>query len=189
MAILLITHDLGVVAENADVVTVMYASRVVETATVEELFDKPQHPYTEALFRSIPSLTGRRERLDTIPGTVPNPAKFPVGCKFHPRCHRTRQLAAGAPESETAEITSAGETFRVMRRCMEPVANAPTSGEPELREVTPGHWARCHFAENFDQAAITTPRLAHRREITAEIVDGDRLPQNVLPLAAGEVGR
>src|SRR3954469_24225723 len=97
MAILLITHDLGVVAENADTVAVMYASRVVEFATVEELFEKPQHPYTEALFRSIPSLDERRHRLDTIPGTVPNPAKFPAGCKFHPRCHRTRELAASAP--------------------------------------------------------------------------------------------
>src|SRR5256885_4144727 len=83
MAILLITHDLGVVAENADVVTVMYASRVVETATVEDLFDNPQHPYTEGLFKSIPKLTHAGERLDTIPGTVPNPARFPTGCKFH----------------------------------------------------------------------------------------------------------
>src|SRR3954465_1524470 len=85
MAIMLITHDLGVVAENADAVAVMYASRVVEYATVEELFDRPQHPYTEGLFRSIPKLETVDERLETIPGTVPNPAKFPVGCKFHPR--------------------------------------------------------------------------------------------------------
>ncbi len=74
MAILLITHDLGVVAENADVVGVMYASRIVEYATVEDLFDRPQHPYTEALFRSIPRLGKHANRLDTIPGTVPNPA-------------------------------------------------------------------------------------------------------------------
>src|SRR5215217_1478747 len=94
MAILLITHDLGVVAENADVVAVMYASRVVETATVEELFDHPKHPYTEALFRSVPKLGAHASRLDTIPGTVPNPARFPSGCKFHTRCHRTRMLAA-----------------------------------------------------------------------------------------------
>src|SRR5215218_3082587 len=72
MAILLITHDLGVVAENADVVAVMYASRVVETATVEDLFDRPQHPYTEALLRSVPKLHAHAERLMTIPGAVPN---------------------------------------------------------------------------------------------------------------------
>src|SRR5687768_11594811 len=86
MSILLITHDLGVVAENADVVGVMYAGRIVEYATVEELFDHPQHPYTAGLFHSIPKLGGRKTRLDTIPGTVPNPAKLPTGCKFHPRC-------------------------------------------------------------------------------------------------------
>jgi peptide/nickel transport system ATP-binding protein len=91
MAIMLITHDLGVVAENADAVAVMYASRVVEYAKVEELFDRPQHPYTEGLFKSVPKLGARASRLDTIPGTVPNPAKFPPGCKFHPRCHRPRR--------------------------------------------------------------------------------------------------
>src|SRR5712671_5691074 len=74
MSILLITHDLGVVAENADVVGVMYASRIVEFAPVEELFDHPQHPYTEGLFRSIPRLGHHTDRLDTISGTVPNPA-------------------------------------------------------------------------------------------------------------------
>src|SRR5205085_12659125 len=77
MAIMLITHDLGVVAENADVVAVMYASRIVETATVEELFDHPKHPYTEGLFRSVPKLGPHAQRLATIPGTVPNPQRFP----------------------------------------------------------------------------------------------------------------
>src|SRR6476660_4978394 len=106
MSILLITHDLGVVAENADVVNVMYASRVVESATVEDLFDKPQHPYTEGLFRSVPKLGGKVERLETIPGTVPNPARFPTGCKFHPRCPRTRKLAETAPPEQTVFIRS-----------------------------------------------------------------------------------
>ena len=188
MSILLITHDLGVVAENADVVVVMYASRVVEVATVEALFDRPQHPYTEALFRSIPKLGARAQRLETIPGTVPNPAKFPAGCKFHPRCHRTRELAAGAPAGETIEVTNAGETFRVMRRCVEEAADARhagggtgggTSGEPALREVRPGHWAACHYAENFPAAPLTTPSLPHRREVVARSVDGDRLPEAV----------
>src|SRR5215207_7932248 len=103
MAMLLITHDLGVVAENADVVNVMYASRVVETAKVEELFDKPQHPYTEGLFKSVPRLGGHKERLETIPGTVPNPARFPTGCKFHPRCPRTRAAAEAAGPQDVIE--------------------------------------------------------------------------------------
>src|SRR5687767_9524998 len=114
MAIMLITHDLGVVAENADVVAVMYASRIVEFARVEELFDHPKHPYTEGLFRAVPKLGARASRLDTIPGTVPNPAKFPPGCKFHPRCHRTRELAGRARVEDTVEHVAAGERFRVL---------------------------------------------------------------------------
>jgi oligopeptide/dipeptide ABC transporter ATP-binding protein len=117
MAILLITHDLGVVAENADVVNVMYASRIVESANVESLFDQPRHPYTQALFRSIPRLGDQSSRLETIPGTVPNPAKFPGGCKFHPRCARTRVLAAAAAPDQSTQLSAAGETFRVLNRC------------------------------------------------------------------------
>ena len=104
MSILLITHDLGVVAENADVVNVMYASRIVESAAVEELFDHPQHPYTEGLFRAVPKLGAHADRLETIGGSVPNPAHFPSGCKFHPRCARTRALAAHAPEEQTVQV-------------------------------------------------------------------------------------
>src|SRR5438094_4894797 len=112
MSILLITHDLGVVAENADVVNVMYASRIVESATVEDLFDHPQHPYTEGLFRSVPKLGARAARLETIAGTVPNPARFPIGCKFHPRCPRTRALAA-QNQSQAVTIRSAEEIIQV----------------------------------------------------------------------------
>src|SRR5580693_9381862 len=97
MAILLITHDLGVVAENADVVAVMYAGRIVEYAGVEELFDRPCHPYTQGLFRAVPKLGSDATRLEAIPGTVPNPANFPGGCRFHPRCPRARELAALIP--------------------------------------------------------------------------------------------
>ncbi len=144
MAILLITHDLGVVAENADVVAVMYASRVVECATVEELFDHPKHPYTEGLFRSIPKLGAEVGRLDTISGTVPNPARFPIGCKFHPRCHRTRNLAMQTPADQTVEIVSAGERFRVLKRCQ--------TDEPITREIEPKHWAACHQIPGYDSA-------------------------------------
>jgi len=87
MSILIITHDLGIIAEMADVVAVMYASKVVEQAPVHELFGNPLHPYTHGLFRARPELGKRKsERLETIPGMVPSPLHFPAGCKFHPRC-------------------------------------------------------------------------------------------------------
>ena len=86
MAILLITHDLGVVAETCDRVAVMYAGHIVEYADVDTIFARPRHPYTAGLLGSIPKLGLRTERLKVIPGNVPNPAEFPPGCKFHPRC-------------------------------------------------------------------------------------------------------
>lgn len=85
-AIMLITHDLGVIAETAQRVVVMYAGKVVEEAEVVSLFTSPRHPYTKGLLRSIPKLTEERERLDVIEGIVPNPLDFPSGCRFHNRC-------------------------------------------------------------------------------------------------------
>lgn len=85
-SILLITHALGVIAETAQRVVVMYAARVVEEADVDPLFRKPLHPYTKGLLHSIPRLDEDRERLDVIPGVVPNPLDFPEGCRFHNRC-------------------------------------------------------------------------------------------------------
>jgi peptide/nickel transport system ATP-binding protein len=85
MGMLLITHDLGVVAETADEVAVMYAGRIVEQADAAEFFSNPLHPYTRALFRSRPR-PGSRDRLEAIPGGVPSPLAFPSGCRFHPRC-------------------------------------------------------------------------------------------------------
>jgi len=86
MAVLLITHDLGVVAETADHVAVMYAGQVVEACDVRAAFDRPLHPYTAGLLHSLPRLGEARETLRVIPGTVPNPVAFPAGCRFHPRC-------------------------------------------------------------------------------------------------------
>jgi peptide/nickel transport system ATP-binding protein/oligopeptide transport system ATP-binding protein len=86
MAILMITHDLAVIAETAHRVVVMYASKIVEMADVVSLFQAPRHPYTHGLFRSIPAIAGGHDRLETIEGTVPNPLEFPIGCKFHNRC-------------------------------------------------------------------------------------------------------
>jgi peptide/nickel transport system ATP-binding protein len=86
MAVLLITHDLGIVAGRADRVAVMYAGQIVEEATTAALFARPSHPYTQGLFASIPRLDGPVERLHPIPGTVPSPAAWPSGCRFRPRC-------------------------------------------------------------------------------------------------------
>ncbi len=87
-AIIMITHDLGIIAEMCDEVNVMYAGQIVEQAGVFDLFDRPSHPYTRGLLASIPKATEKRtaERLNSIPGVVPNLAKLPAGCRFHPRC-------------------------------------------------------------------------------------------------------
>ena len=115
MSILIITHDLGIVAEMADAVAVMYASKIVESAPVESLFARPLHPYTFGLFKSRPAMgRARGSRLETIPGMVPSPLRFPRGCKFHPRCPHAQDLCR--------------------------------TDEPELRQIQPGHWARCHYA-------------------------------------------
>jgi oligopeptide/dipeptide ABC transporter ATP-binding protein len=85
-AVILITHDLGVIAEMADRIAVMYAGEIVEQASAKELFDEPLHPYTKGLIGSIPVLGKVRERLDVIPGSVPNLINLPPGCRFAPRC-------------------------------------------------------------------------------------------------------
>jgi len=100
LGVLLITHDLGVVAEVADRVAVMYTGRIVEESPVEELFARPKHPYTEGLLRSVPKLTvaevKKIERLETIEGIVPSPTALPPGCHFAPRCsHRMPRCLEG----------------------------------------------------------------------------------------------
>jgi oligopeptide/dipeptide ABC transporter ATP-binding protein len=116
---MLITHDLGVVAEMADRVVVMYAGQIVEEADVRTLFAHPLHPYTKGLLGSIPVLGVVRDRLDVIPGFVPNLLNPPPGCRFEPRC----EICKGAARE----------------RCQ--VENPP------LREVEPGHWARTWLYE------------------------------------------
>jgi oligopeptide/dipeptide ABC transporter ATP-binding protein len=113
MAILFITHDLGVVAEMADRVVVMYAGRAVEQATVRSMFAAPRMPYTRALLRSIPRIdrAGPRQRLQAIRGNVPNPSSMLPGCAFHPRC----------PDGQAP--------------C--------TAAQPEFEECAADHWVRC----------------------------------------------
>ena len=85
VALIFVTHNLGIVAKMCDKVAVMYAGKIVEQASVRELFDAPKHPYTRALLGSVPKL-GNKEPLYSIPGQPPNPASLPTGCAFHPRC-------------------------------------------------------------------------------------------------------
>jgi peptide/nickel transport system ATP-binding protein/oligopeptide transport system ATP-binding protein len=127
MSILLITHDLGVVAETCDRVAVMYAGQIVEYANVDEIFHHARMPYTAGLLGSIPVLGEHHDRLKVIPGNVPNPSEFPSGCKFHPRCpvaiercksenpplaeirpgHLARCLRAGEVEAGTLDLAGA----------------------------------------------------------------------------------
>ena len=97
MAVVLITHDLGVVSEVAHRVLVMYAGRVVETSPAAAIFARPLHPYTEGLLASIPRLEGPIERLDAIPGQVPTPDAMPAGCRFAPRCRYAEPACAASP--------------------------------------------------------------------------------------------
>jgi oligopeptide/dipeptide ABC transporter ATP-binding protein len=90
MAVVIITHNMGVVAEFAHRVLVMYAGRIVEQAVVDDIFDRPGHPYTEGLLRSIPDLEVETRRLVTIPGAMPSPFALPPGCSFQPRCPDAR---------------------------------------------------------------------------------------------------
>jgi peptide/nickel transport system ATP-binding protein len=102
VALMLITHDMGVIAQMADDVAVMYLGRIVEFAPVARLFAAPRHPYTRALLRSVPNLrAGPRERLATIGGAVPHPGARPVGCPFHPRCP---EVIAGRCETQTPPV-------------------------------------------------------------------------------------
>jgi peptide/nickel transport system ATP-binding protein len=111
MAIMLITHDLGVVAEMATDVAVMYLGRVVEQAPVDAIFHAPRHPYTRALLRSIPRMRARsRERLTPIAGAVPHPYDRPTGCPFHPRC---AEFMAGRCDREAPVLKPVGDRHAV----------------------------------------------------------------------------
>jgi oligopeptide/dipeptide ABC transporter ATP-binding protein len=123
MAVILITHDLGVVAEFVDRVLVMYAGRVVEQAAVHPIFEQPLHPYTEGLLGSNPSLDDERERLQVIPGVVPSPFALPPGCRYAPRCPYARPACDAAdppllplqPDHQAACIRHTGYQIRQRR--------------------------------------------------------------------------
>lgn len=121
-AVILITHDLGVIAEMADRVAVMYAGRVVEQSSVRTLFKEPLHPYTQGLIGSTPILGKVRDKLDVIPGTVPNLINLPQGCRFAPRCR--------ARVNHNLTIC--------------------TEKEPDLIQIGEGHKVRCWLYQNTD---------------------------------------
>ncbi|MGQ0766078.1 MAG: ABC transporter ATP-binding protein [Gemmatimonadota bacterium] len=127
-SVLLITHDLGVVAETASRVLVMYGGRIVEEAGVKDLFSAPAHPYTEGLLRAMPRVGNRLERLHTIPGVVPPPTAWPSGCRFRDRCPHAWERCAVEPP----EMLEAG------------------------RVGGPGHGARCHLLSEPERRMATT---------------------------------
>jgi len=103
LSLLLVTHDLGLVAQMADRVAVMYAGRIVERAPAAAIFERSRHPYTRGLLRSIPTLEAHGQRLEVIPGAVPDPAARPRGCAFHPRCERaTPRCTTEVPNTRKA---------------------------------------------------------------------------------------
>jgi oligopeptide/dipeptide ABC transporter ATP-binding protein len=122
-SVLLITHDLGVIAEMAERVAVMYAGQIVEQSECEELFDHPLHPYTQGLIGSIPILGRIKDRLEVIPGSVPNLVNLPSGCRFAPRCAARIKYAL----------------------------NICTQVEPELIQVKPGHHVRCWLYQSTEE--------------------------------------
>jgi oligopeptide/dipeptide ABC transporter ATP-binding protein len=141
-SIMLITHDLGVVAGVADRVQVMYAGRPVERGTVDELFYDARHPYTQGLLESLPRLDRRSDknsRLHRIKGQPPSLIFLPPGCAFHPRCPMAR------------------------------VPGVCNTERPELREVSPGHWSACHFAEELavDKSAALFEDQRTTNEVTS----------------------
>jgi oligopeptide/dipeptide ABC transporter ATP-binding protein len=121
MSILLITHDIGVAAEMSDRVVVMYAGKVVEEGTVYEIFDKPLHPYTIGLLRSIPTTDGdRTKRLESIPGSIPNITNMPKGCRFNPRC----EFATDKCKQEEPAFTEIDQNRKIACWHYEEVAKA-----------------------------------------------------------------
>jgi len=106
--VMLITHDMGVIAETADRVAVMYAGRIVEIGPVADVIHRPRHPYTLGLMGSIPSIVEGSERLAQIDGTMPRLTAIPSGCAFHPRCPRSiDRCSVDRPELEQAGATEA----------------------------------------------------------------------------------
>jgi oligopeptide/dipeptide ABC transporter ATP-binding protein len=135
-SVILITHDLGVIAEMADRVAVMYAGRIVEQTDIDSIFSKPLHPYTQGLIASIPVLGKIKDRLDVIPGSVPNLINLPPGCQFAPRCR--------ARIDHNLEIC--------------------TEVEPDLIPILPKHTVRCWLYQSNEEKDHSAPLRASEIE-------------------------
>ena len=116
MAMVFVSHDLGVVSRVADRVAVMYAGQVVEVGTADDVLGRPRHPYTEGLLEALPRLERRVRRLAVIPGEVPNPRRWPTGCRFHPRCPYAWERCQEAPPLMEGEGEGEGEERRQRER-------------------------------------------------------------------------
>ena len=152
LSYLFIAHNLAVIRHLSDDVAVMYLGRIVETASAAGLYERPMHPYTQALLSAAPEPEpGAAQRRIILPGEVPSPMAPPAGCTFHPRCPLSRRLAAEASAKETATITDPQqpEPVRLMRRC---VAETPALIAHE--QAAGGHLAACHFAGAPGQTAV-----------------------------------
>jgi oligopeptide/dipeptide ABC transporter ATP-binding protein len=151
MGVLLITHDLGVVGQWADLVYVMYAGRIVEHAPARGLLSNPLHPYTRGLLACTRRLGRSNERLPTIPGVVPQPARYPSGCRFHPRCTLTAANAT-LQNRTTIELL---DGRRTLRRCADLYPEEP-SGAPPLEPRTGDHFVAC-WEVGCDVASTASP--------------------------------
>jgi peptide/nickel transport system ATP-binding protein len=136
-AVILITHDLGVIAEVAHRVAVMYGGRIVETGRVEEIFARPRHPYTIGLLRSLPRIDGAEERLVPISGQPPAPARMPSGCAFHPRCPIGRERTICAAEAPTLVAVGAAGHASACHFSAEAETADTSARRPEPRPMTP----------------------------------------------------
>ena len=148
MAIMLITHDLGVVAEMADEVVVMYGGKVVERADALTIYEQPHHPYTQGLLASIPKLGEKRKRLEVIKGVVPNPLNLPAGCMFKRRCSLAMPVCDSMPPMRQLE----GE--HISRCWLEPDGSEPAIGA----DATPEQAARVAEEISIEPVILPDPR-------------------------------
>lgn len=124
-SMLMITHDLGIVAEVCDEVSIMYAGRIVEHGTLEDIFNHTRHPYTQGLFDSLPDIERRAEALTPIPGLMPDPTNLPDGCPFHPRCKYCLEIC----KTRVPDITALSDTHKVSCLAYEEGTNVTVGGE------------------------------------------------------------
>jgi peptide/nickel transport system ATP-binding protein len=199
MAMIFVTHDLGVIADVADDVVVMYAGQVVERDEAAGLFLRPRHPYTEALLQSIPQLTPRGEPLHAIPGMVPRPEQFPLGCRFAPRCSYVQDACTASPVSmrgpspaaaSTAELVEDGRSPVILTRCVRQdelsLSGPPTGLEgaatPAVPTTVPAEKPEVAVLEVTDLVKDFPLRSGVLRRVTGSVRAVDRV---TLTIGAG----